>query len=172
MSARKWHNDPSTTRMWKIWWLWPTKSNLPGIRVSGIPVSYTHLDVYKRQLYLLLNTFHCSSIDKSIVDKWLAFSEQVDIRVFLYLCGIQTFGDLWVPHGLINFISETRSLKLNNKIENYLEILSHARQIIQSDKRNDIKDLENVLRSLDLSIVRKCVQEDCNVCLLYTSRCV
>lgn len=118
---------------------------------------------FLRTLYLLLNTFHCSSIDKSIVDKWLAFSEQVDIRVFLYLCGIQTFGDLWVPHGLINFISETRSLKLNNKIENYLEILSHARQIIQSDKRNDIKDLENVLRSLDLSIVRKCVQEDCNV---------
>lgn len=116
-----------------------------------------------RTLYLLLETLHCSSIDVDVAKKWCSFSQVIDIRIFLHLCGIEIYGDLWAPHGLQKFIAETRSLKLENKIENSLGVLSFMRETLKRSRLDELKDSENVLRSFDLAIVRICIEKDFDI---------
>ncbi|CUS21659.1 LAQU0S03e07734g1_1 [Lachancea quebecensis] len=134
--------------------------------IESSPVLSAFSEVEKgffRTLYLLLETLHCSSIDRSIAKKWCTFSRVIDIRIFLHLCGIETYGDLWAPHGLQKFIAETRLLKLVNKFENDLDVLSFMRKTLKRSQFDDLKDSENVLKSFDVAIVRICVEKNLDV---------
>ncbi|SCU91412.1 LAFA_0F03598g1_1 [Lachancea sp. 'fantastica'] len=118
---------------------------------------------YLRLLQLFLMTLHCPSIDRSIVMEWCTSAVDVDLRIFLNLCDIEVFGDVWVPNGLIKFISETRGLKLSNKFTNFAEQLETIRVELRDDKLVSIKDRENVSRSVDIAIVKYYVDHGLSV---------
>ncbi|SCU94149.1 LAME_0F06326g1_1 [Lachancea meyersii CBS 8951] len=118
---------------------------------------------YLRLLHLLLITLHCQSIDQKIVSEWCSSASQVDIRVFLRLCDIEILGDPWVPNGLVNFINETRSLKLCNKFLDFLQNLALIREKLREDTSCSVKDRENLFRSIDRAIVKYSVEHELNV---------
>ncbi|CEP61263.1 CORVET complex subunit VPS3 LALA0_S02e10462g [Lachancea lanzarotensis] len=118
---------------------------------------------YLRLLQLFLKVLHRQMIDQEIVMEWCANAFDLDLRIFFNLCGIEVFGDIWVPNGLVNFIHETRGLKLCHKITNFEKQLEAIRSELRNEKFKSLKDKENVFRSIDTAIVKYNVERKLNV---------
>ncbi|AMD20951.1 HEL330Cp [Eremothecium sinecaudum] len=105
---------------------------------------------YMETLCLLLKMLHNDVIDLSLAKKWCSRIEYVDIKIFLYLCDYEVFGDLWVHQGLHRLVTELKKLKLIHKIENPLRTIRAINRELKSKYIDFLNDAENVFLSFDM----------------------
>lgn len=115
---------------------------------------------YIRILYVLLKLFHAELIDTKIIDLWLNYAQDVDIRLLVYLLAFNVFGALWIPNGLLNFVKQLRSLNMVHKCFDLSQMIQYLKRRIKDQYSSVIKDLSNVLLSLDMILLNCCIKND------------
>ena len=129
-----------------------------GVRavIEAIPVSYTHLDVYKRQVVLL-----CSGFALYSFFRLSAAEGQKDFN--LYELVPSTSAAVFVTDDVLEFVAEVDDLTCS-KNQQYLyvsKLFSYLKQSLYALSEDTPHGLSRQMNQMLISF-----------CLLYTSRCV
>ncbi|SCU81481.1 LAMI_0B06414g1_1 [Lachancea mirantina] len=110
---------------------------------------------FLRTLQLLLVLLHCTQVDMDVIKEWGQHLATIDGRLFLYVCNVPIYGDLWTHNGLKVFICELRKLKLKHKFVDFLSSMLSLRSSVRDISSSLMKNKENILKSYDLAILKE-----------------
>ncbi|QLQ79857.1 hypothetical protein HG537_0C05060 [Torulaspora globosa] len=118
---------------------------------------------YLRSLLLLLEVLHSPKIDLTLIRKWCAMSNTVEVRLLLYVLGFQIYGTLWIFNGLIDLVERLKSLKLHHKCDDLEWLL---RSIKNEFEKNSAErpngDYQNLMKTLDVNMFKLKFDEEQN----------
>ncbi|AEY98025.1 FAFR341Cp [Eremothecium gossypii FDAG1] len=115
---------------------------------------------YLQTMLLLLRLLHCDIFEQQMAAQWCDHLDQVDIRLLLYACGYNIYGDLWIYNGLLKLISEMRKIKLTHKFTDCNEIIRTISQDLKHKHHSKLNDSENVYLSFDMILLNRALENE------------
>ncbi|AGO11136.1 AaceriAFR341Cp [[Ashbya] aceris (nom. inval.)] len=115
---------------------------------------------YLQTMLLLLRLLHSDIFEHDLATQWCIHLDQVDIRLLLYACGYNIYGDLWIYNGLLKLISEMRKIKLTHKFTDPNETIRTIYQDLKHNYSSKLRDSENVYLSFDMILLNKALEHE------------
>lgn len=116
---------------------------------------FEHIEAkYLMSLLLFLMTLHYDHIEDEVMKKWCEFSDKIDIRILFYLLGWKVYSEIWCFRGLVDIVEQLKSLKLNNKCENVINMILMIKTELKKRDKNGIlaTDFDDIMKTLDITL--------------------
>ncbi|CAI4056646.1 hypothetical protein N7582_000668 [Saccharomyces uvarum] len=109
---------------------------------------------YLMSLLLFLMMLHYDHIEDEVMKKWCEFSDKIDIRILFYLLGWKVYSEIWCFRGLVDIVEQLKSLKLNNKCENVINMILMIKTELKKRDKNGIlaTDFDDIMKTLDITL--------------------